>query len=177
MDRRTKRLGMVALLGTALLLAALASMASNTWATPEQRVRANDDTIPDKTCDDDWVARGESTQIEILVNNPASALDTWYDTVVTDTVDSNLRIAGVWASQGYASWTDGEATFDIGTMPPGTEATLRLYIWVDEDATPCYDVYNTAYLTHVGWGPVSSGSTWMFRIACEQYMPLSMKGY
>jgi len=176
MDLRRKKMGLVALMGTVLLLAVLASLVSTTWATPEQGVRANGgDTIPDKFCDDTWVARGKSTQIEILVTNPDSALDTWYNTVVTDAVDSNLRIGGVWTSQGYASWADGEATFDIGTMPPGTEVTLRLYVWVDEGATQGHDVYNTAYMTHTGWGPVSSGSTWMFKIAHAQYLPLSIK--
>lgn len=178
MEQRKKKMGLVALAGTALLLAVLASLVSTTWATPEQRVRTNGgDTIPDKYCDDVWVARGGSTQIEILVTNPVTATDTWYNTVVTDAVDSNLRIAGVWASQGYASWTDGEATFDIGTMPPGTEVTLRLYVWVDEGATPGYEVYNTAYMSHTGWGPVESDSTWMFTVAYEQYLPLAAKRY
>jgi hypothetical protein len=177
MDQRKKRASLVAFVGTLLLLAALASMASSTWATPEQRVRANDDTIPDKYCDPTWLMPGESTEIRIVVTNPDSALDTWYTTLVTDAVDSNLRIAGVWSSQGYASWTDGDVTFDIGTMTPGTEVTLRLYVEVNDDATPCHDVYNTAYLTHVGWGPVLSENSWMFRIACERYVPLSIKHY
>lgn len=178
MDLRKKKMGLVALMGTMLLLAVLASLVSTTWATPEQRVRANGgDTIPDKFCDDPWVARGGSTQIEILVTNPVTATDTWYNTVVTDAVDANLRISGVWTGQGYASWTDGEATFDIGTMPPGTEVILKLYVQVNDDATQGHEVYNTAYMSHTGWGPIASDSTWMFTVAYEQYLPLSMRRY
>jgi hypothetical protein len=177
MEQRKKRISLVVLVGTLLLVAVLASLASSTWATPEQIVRANGQTIPQKYCDDDMVAPGQSTEMRILLTNPSSASDTWTSTVVTDTVDENLQITGLHTTQGSASWTGREVTFTIGTMAPGTSVTLRIYVDVKDDARQGYDVNNTAWMSHTGWGPVSSVSTPMFRVAYLQYLPLTMKRF
>jgi len=177
MEQRKKRIGLLGFVGSILLIAVLAALASSTWATPAQLEGDPNDTIPDKYCDDVLVARGQSTEIRILVTNPSSALDTWTNTVVTDTVDANLRITGLGTTKGSASWSGQDVTFTIGTMAPGSTVTLRIYVEVDGDAPQGHDVYNTAYMRHDGWGPVSSGSTWMFRVAYLQHMPLGMKRY
>ena len=177
MEKWVKTISLLAFLGSILLIAVLASLASTTWATPEQIPRMNDDTIPDKYCDDILVGKGQSTEIRIVVSNPSTASDTWLSTVVTDTVDANLQITGLGTTLGSASWTGQGVTFTIGTMAPGSSVTLRIYVEVKGDAEQGHDVYNTAYLSHTGWGPVSSVSTWMFKVAYLQYMPLAMKRY
>ena len=179
MDQRKKTISLAAFVGTVLLLAVLASLGSATWATPEQMVRANDDSIPDKFCDDIMVGPGQSTEIEILVHCPIT--DTWLNTVVTDTVDANLKITGLGTTQGSASWTGQNVTFTIGTMAPGSTVTLKIYVSVNDDAPQGYDVNNKAYVKHVGWRSVGSdeegGQVWMFRVAYLKHMPLTMRRY
>lgn len=176
MEQRKKRIGLLGFVGGILVVALLASLASSTWATPAQRPRMSDDTIPDKFCDDDLVARGQSTEMRILVTNPADKPDTWLNTVVTDTVDENLQITGLHTTQGSASWTGREVTFTIGTILPGEWEELKIYVRVNDDAKQGHDVYNTAYMSHVGWS-VPSSNTWMSRIAYQYYLPLAMKRF
>jgi fimbrial isopeptide formation D2 family protein len=177
-----KRMGLLTFVGISLLVAALLSLWSATWATPEQRVRMNgdSDTIPDKYSDKVLVARGQSAEFEILVTNPSTASDTWTNTVVTDTIDSNLEITGLATTQGSTSWLGQNVTFTIGAMAPGSSVTLNIYVDVEDDAPQGYDVYNTAYMKHDGWVWVPSDPAppaWMFRIAYLQRLPLGMKRY
>jgi hypothetical protein len=176
MDQRKKRASLVAFVGTLLLLAALASMASSTWATPEQRVRANDDTIPDKACDDDLLRRGDSSDYVIVVSHPMSPTDTWYDTVLTDTIDANLQITGLSTTRGYAAWTDHQVTFTLGTMVPGDWARLEIHFTLKDDAPFGYIVQNVAYMHHQGWDWIPSEPMPVtFTVGYENYMPLSLR--
>jgi fimbrial isopeptide formation D2 family protein len=185
MDRRKKLTSLAAIVGSVLLLALLASLASITWATPTQN-GPSDDTIPDKLCTDTMVARGKSTQFTIMVNHPMSPTDTWYDTYLTDTIDANLRVMGIGTSRGYATWTGQDVTFTLGTMYPGDEATLTIDVTVRDDAPQGYVVSNTAHLKHVGWDTINStdppptgtpASPWMFDVSYEQMLPLTMRNY
>jgi hypothetical protein len=177
MEQWKRKVGLLAFVGGILLVAMLASLASSTWATPAQLGGDAGDTIPDKYCDDDLVARGESTEFVILVNHPISPTDTWYSTVVTDAVDANLQITGLGTSQGSASWTGQNVTFTIGTILPGEWEELKIYVRVNDDAEQGHDVYNTAYMKHLGWETVPSSDTLMCRIAYLQYLPLTMKRF
>jgi hypothetical protein len=98
MEQRKKRVGLLGFVGSVLLVAVLAALASSTWATPAQLEGDTSDTIPDKYCDDPFVARGQSTEMRILLHCPIT--DTWLNTVVTDTIDENLEITGLGTSQG-----------------------------------------------------------------------------
>src|SRR4030042_7170035 len=100
MDQRKKTISLVAFVGTVLLLAVLASLTSATWATPAQNDTTNN-SIPDKYCYDAKVARGQSTEFEILVHCPIT--DTWYNTAVTDSIDANLQVTGLSTTRGYAA--------------------------------------------------------------------------
>ena len=175
MEQRKKKIGLLGFVGSILLVALLASLASATWATPAQLESDPNDTIPDKFCDETLVGRGKSAEIQILVHCPIT--DTWINTVLTDSMDANLKITGLGTTKGSASWTGQDVTFSMGTMAPGSSVTLRIYGEVKVDAEQGHDVYNTAYMSHTGWGPVSSGSTWMFKVAYLQHMPLAMKRY
>jgi hypothetical protein len=164
--------------GGILLVAMLASLASSTWATPAQNDDTWNNTIPDKYSNKSLVGRGESAEFQILVNHPITATDTWYSTVVTDTVDANLQITGLGTTQGSASWTGQDVTFTIGTILPGEWETLKIYVRVNDDAPSGYPVTNTAYMYHTGWVWVASEpKAWMFCVAYQQYMPLSMKRF
>jgi hypothetical protein len=179
MEQRKKRIGLLGFVGSILLVAVLAALASSTWATPAQLEGDGSDTIPDKFCDDPLVARGQSTEIRILMHCPIT--DTWINTVVTDTVDANLDITGLGTTKGSASWTGQNVTFTIGTMAPGSSVTLSIYVRVNDDAPEGYDVENIAYMKHVGWRTVGSdeegGQVWMFRVAYAQYIPLWIRRY
>jgi hypothetical protein len=176
MDWNRKKLSLLGFVGSMLLLVVLAALGSTTWATPAQLEGDPADTIPDKYCDDPLVMRGDSTEFEILVNHPVSPTDTWYSTVITDSIDPNLEVTSVGTTRGSATWTDNMVTFTLGTMVPGDSATLSIDVMVDADAPQGYDVYNTAYMSHVGWS-VPSSVTWMCRIAYEQNLPLGMRRY
>ena len=176
MEQRKKKIGLLGFVGSILLIAMLASLASATWATPAQLEGDAGDTIPDKFCDDIMVGPGQSTEIEILVHCPIT--DTWINTVLTDSIDANLEITGLGTTLGSASWTGQNVTFTIGTMAPGSSETLRIYVEVKGDAEQGHDVYNMAYLSHVGWTvPATETKAFMFRIAYLQHMPLGMKRY
>jgi hypothetical protein len=185
MDRRKKLTSLAAIVGSVLLLALLASLASITWATPDQDDTSND-TIPDKSCADTKVAGGQSTQFTILVNHPTTYTDTWYSTFLTDTIDANLQVTGLSTSRGYATWTGQDVTFTLGTMYPGDEAALSIDVTVRDDAPQGYEVTNTAHLKHVGWETINSTDTppegtaaspWMFIVSYEQKLPLAMRRY
>ena len=163
-------------MGSSLLVAVLLLLRAATWAAPEQTPGLYGVPVLFKFSDKTLVPPGQSAEFLIMVDNPQPAGDTWLDTVVTDTVDSNLKVTGVGTSQGYAGWTDGYVTFAIGTMPPGRTVNLTIYVEVKADAPQGCDVYNTAYMKHVGWGLIPSDSNpWMFRIAHLQHMPLTMR--
>ena len=176
MKQWKKKMGLLAFVGGILLIAALASLASSTWATPAQLGGDPSDTIPDKYCDDPLVARGESTRIRILVHCPIT--DTWINTVLTDSIDANLKVTGLGTTKGSAAWTGQNVTFTIGTMAPGSSETLSIYVEATRDAVQGHDVYNMAYLSHVGWTvPATETYAFMCRIAYLQHMPLAMKRY
>jgi hypothetical protein len=187
MDRRKKLNSLAAIVGSVLLLALLASLASITWATPTQNGPSND-TIPDKFCvaTHPMVAGGQSTQFTILVNHPTDYPDTWYDTYLTDTIDANLQVTGLSTTRGSATWTGQDVTFTLGTMYPGDEATLTINVTVRDDAPQGYVVSNTAHLKHVGWDTINStdppptgtpASPWMFDVSYEQKLPLALRSY
>jgi hypothetical protein len=179
-NRRKKVSILAAIVGSMLLLALMASLASTTWATPAQNDTAYYPVL-DKCCSDTMVARGQSTQFTIMVNHPISYPDTWYSTVLTDPIDANLQVTGVGTTRGYATWVGQDVTFTLGTMYPGDEAILTIDVRVREDAPAGYDVTNIAYLKRSGYPTVESGDTllppWMFSICYEQKLPLAMRGY
>jgi len=177
MNRQRKKLGLLTFVGATLLVVALLSFGSSTWATPPQLDSPGYDTIPDKFPDKTLVRRGESAEFTILVTNPYTATDTWTNTIVTDTIDSYLDVTGLGTTQGSATWVGQNVTFTIGTLPPDSSVTLNIYVKVKVTAPEGYDVENTAYLTHTGWGPVLSELPWMFRVAYDSYLPLGMKRY
>ncbi len=180
MDRRKKITSLAAIMGSVLLLAVLASLASSTWATPGQN-DIGGDTIPDKYCPDTDLARGKSTQFTILVNHPMSPTDTWYSTFLTDTIDANLQVTGVGTTRGSGTWVGQDVTFTLGIMYPGDLATLTIDVTVRGDAPQGYEVNNTAYLKHLGWptiestDPPTNSSPWMFNVYYEQQLPLAMR--
>ncbi len=179
MNRRKKLSILAAIVGSILLLALMASLASTTWATPAQN-----DTVSyavlEKYCPDTMVARGQSTQFTILVYNVMTLTQTWYSTVLTDPIDANLQVTGVGTTHGYATWVGQDVTFTLGTMYPGAEAILTINVRVREDAPQGHDVTNIAYLKRSGYPTVNSGdfpSSRMFRVCYEQELPLAMRRY
>lgn len=176
MNRQRKKLGLLTFVGATLLVVALLSFGSSTWATPPQLDSPGYDTIPDKSSPKALVRRGESTEFTILVTNPYSATDTWTNTVVTDTIDSYLNITGLGTTQGSATWVGQNVTFTIGTLAPDSEVTLKIYVKVSCTAPEGYDVENTAYLTRAGQED-QSPLPHMFRIAYDSYLPVGMKRY
>jgi hypothetical protein len=181
MDRRKKVSSLAAIVASTLFLIALASLASTTWATPAQNDDPND-TVPDIFCYDEFVARADSTYLHILVNHPATYTDTWYSTVLTDPIDSNLQVTGLGTTRGYGTWVGQDVTFTLGTILPGELVELNIYVRVRDDAPYGHEVTNTAYLKHLGWDTIPSTDPpcdevpqWMFTVAYEQRMPLAMR--
>ena len=150
-ERKLRRL--LAFVGVTLAVAALLSATPSAWATPAHRARGQQTvTIPPvKSSDKVVVSPGDTLVFEILVANPASASDTWTGAVVTDDVDSNLRIDNVTTTQGTGGWTGQTVTVNIGNIPPGTTVTIRIYVTVRDTAPTGYEVVNRAYLTHSGY--------------------------
>ncbi len=176
MNRQKKKLGLLTFVGATLLVVALLSFGSATWATPPQLNSSGDDTIPDKSSDKTLVRRGESAEFTILVTNPDDEPDTWKNTVVTDTIDSYLNVTGIGTTQGSATWAGQNVTFTIGTLPPGSSVTLKIYVKVKGTAPGGYDVENTAYLTRAGQED-ESPVPHMFRVLYDSYLPVGMKRY
>lgn len=150
MTQEWKPRRLLAFVGVTLAVAALLSASSPAWATPAQRARGQQTvTIPPvKSSDKAVVSPGEKLVFEILVANPASASDTWTGAVVTDDVDSNLRIDNVTTTQGSAGWVGQMVTVNIGDIPPATTVTIRIYVTVRDTAPAGYEVVNRAYLSH-----------------------------
>ncbi len=165
-----------------LVMVALLSFGSSSWATPTQGVRLYDDTVPDKSPDVDWKKRGESAVFTIGVTNPVTATDTWWNTVATDTVDSYLDITSVSTTQGSTAWVGQDVTFTIGTMAPGSSVTLEIDVEVGADAPNGYDVENIVCVKHVGYRTFCSdedpeADIHMFYVYHHRYLPLGMKRY
>lgn len=180
MNRQRKKLGLLTFVGATLLVVALLSFGSSTWATPTQLNSPGDDTIPDKSSPRALVGRGQSTEFTILVTNPDDEPDTWANTIVTDTIDSYLNVTGLDTTQGSATWAGQNVTFTIGTLPPGSSVTLTIYVKVKDTAPKGYDVENTAYITRAGWvlKPSDPEIPHMFYVATyESYLALGMKRY
>ena len=168
-ERKLRRL--LAFVGVTLAVAALLSATPSAWATPAQRARGQQTvTIPPvKSSDKAVVSPGDTLVFEILVANPASASDTWTGAVVTDAVDSNLRIDNVTTTQGTGGWAGQTVTVNIGNIPPGTTVTIRIYVTVRDTAPTGYEVVNRAYLSHSGYPP--RGSTPVTVMVEELFVP------
>ena len=170
-ERKLKRV--LAFVGVTLAVAALLSATPSAWATPAQRTGAQETvTIPPvKTSDKAVVSPGDKLVFEILVANPASASDTWTSAVVTDDVDSNLRIDNVTTTQGSASWAGQMVTVNIGNIPPGTTVTIRIYVTVRDTAPAGYEVINRAYLSHSGYPARGSTPVTVTVMVEEAFVP------
>jgi uncharacterized repeat protein (TIGR01451 family) len=158
MTQKPSQRRLLALVATGLVILALLSLTPSAWATPDQGTGAQQTvTIPPiKTSDKAVVSPGQKLVFEIVVANPSSASDTWMSAVVTDQVDSNLRIDNVTTTQGTASWVGQAVTANIGNVPPGTTVTIRIYLTVRDTAPLGYEVVNTAALSHSGYPPRDS---------------------
>jgi uncharacterized repeat protein (TIGR01451 family) len=90
-EQLKKRRGLLAFVGGALVLVALLSLGTTTWATPDQGPENQTVTIPPiKTTDKAVVNVGDVAVYEIELNNPATPPWNWENVVVTDTIDSDL---------------------------------------------------------------------------------------
>jgi fimbrial isopeptide formation D2 family protein len=167
----SNRRNLLAFMAMGLLLVAMLSIVPSAWATPPQGTAAQQTvTVPPiKSSDKALVSPGENLVFEILVNNPATASDTWTSSVVTDEVDSNLRIDNVITTQGTASWVGQTVTVNIGDVPPGTNVTIRIYCTVRASAPIGYEVVNSALLAHSGYPP--RASTPVTVIVEEEFVP------
>jgi hypothetical protein len=159
-------------------MAVLFCLTLATWAAPDRSPGLYSIPVLFKFSDEPLVAPGQCAQFRIGVVNPPPSGQTWLSTVVTDTIDPNLRVTSVGTSQGFAGWSDGDVTFTIGTVPPGRTVKLTVDVEVKGDAPKGYDVYNTAYMSRMGWPTIPSWtSPWMFRVAYLQHMPLTMSRF
>ena len=170
MKTRKNRRNLLVFVMMGLLIVAMLSVSPSAWATPAQRARGQQTvTIPPvKSSDKAVVSPGDKLVFEILVANPASASDTWTGAVVTDHVDSNLRIDNVTTTQGSASWAGQTVTANLGNIPPGTTVTIRIYVTVRDIAPIGYEVVNTAYLSHSGYPPRGSTPVTVMVVKVEE---------
>lgn len=172
MKTKKNRRNLLAFVAVGLVILALLSVGPSAWATPAQGTGAQQTvTIPPiKTTDKTVVSPGQNLVFEILVSNPASASDTWTSAVVTDDVDSNLRIDNVTTTQGSASWAGQTVTANIGNVPPGTTVTVRIYLTVRATAPIGYEVVNRAYLSHSGY-PARGSTPVTVIVQEEEFVP------
>ena len=173
MKMRKNRRNLVAFVMMGLVIVALFSVTPSAWATPAQGTGANQTvTIPPiKSADKAVVSPGDTLVFEILVANPASASDTWTGAVVTDAVDSNLRIDNVTTTQGSPGWAGQTVTVNVGNVPPGTTVTIRIYVTVRDTAPIGYEVVNTASLSHSGYPPRGSTPVTVMVVKVEEFVP------
>ena len=95
-QRRKQRWGLLALVGTGLMLMAIFSLGSSAWATPDQDAKHGTVTVPPiKTVDRNVVVVGDEAVFEVLLTNSPPDSWTWSDVVVVDTIDSRLGIRGL----------------------------------------------------------------------------------
>jgi uncharacterized repeat protein (TIGR01451 family) len=171
-----KRRGLLAFVGGALVLVALLSLGTTTWATPDQNGEHQTVTIPPiKTVDKEVVNVGDVAVYEIELNNPATPPWTWENVVVTDTIDSRLRIYGIMTTQGSVGVDGQDVIVTVGDMAPGAKNTITIYVAVD-DGDPGDVVENRAYSLRPGYDPLGSSPARM-TIGIPTYIPLVLKGY
>ena len=171
-----KRWGLMGFVVSALLLAGLVSLSPTTWATPAQSPDHGAVTVPPiKTVDNDLLPIGGEAVFEVLLANPQEGAYTWSDVVITDTIDSRLSISGLHTSQGSFGVAGQEITVDVGDILPGGQATIRIYVVV-EDGDAGDIIENRAYAVRPGDDPLGSTEA-RITIPYPYYLPLTMKRY
>lgn len=176
MEQRKNRWGLLAFVGVGLVVVALLSLASSTWATPGQDAKHGTVTVPPiKTVDKAVVVVGEEAVFEVLLtNNPPNAW-TWSDVVMTDTIDSRLGIRGLTTTQGSIGLDGQDVTVDVGDILPGGQATITIYVVV-EGGDPGDVIENRAYASRPGYDPLGSTPARM-TVGIPLYIPLVLKDY
>lgn len=177
MEQRKNRWGLLAFVGVGLVVVALLSLASSTWATPAQDATHGTVTIPPfKTVDKPVVVVGDLAVYEIELKNPPKIPPwTWDNVVVTDTIDSRLGIYGIMSTQGTVFVDGQDVTINVGEMPSGTTNTISIYVRV-ESGNPGDVIENIAYIPRPGWPPLESSAE-ETTVGIPAYIPLVLKAY
>lgn len=139
--RRGRRGGFLALLALGLVVAALLSLSSSAWATPDQGNARQQSVPPVKTADMTVVCPGENFVFEITFR---AGPEDWYDVVVTDDLDPLLRIDSVWTSHGTASVAGQLVTVDVGDLAAGETVRIRVNCTVRDGAPAGLRIDNAA---------------------------------
>ena len=175
-EQLKKRRGLLAFVGGALVLVALLSLGTTTWATPDQDAQHGTVTVPPiKTVDRGVVLVGDEAVFEVLVRNSPPSTWTWSDVIITDTIDPRLRIRGLMTTQGSIGVDGQDLTVNVGDILPGGEATITIYVAVDS-GDPGDVIVNRAYALRPGYDPLGSTPAEM-TIGIPSYIPLVLKGY
>ncbi len=140
-----RRWSLFAFVGATLLVVALLSLGSSSWAAPAQEPGRQESVPPFKTANKTTVYTGDKLVFEIRFRNA----ETLTNAVITDDVDPYLRIDNVTVtpSPDDTDVSGQTVTVTYNSLPAGTWVTIRIYCTVMATAPAGWEIVNEATLT------------------------------
>jgi uncharacterized repeat protein (TIGR01451 family) len=145
MRGRTKWWGLWAWVAVGMVVAALATLASSSWAAPAQQPSRQQSVPPFKTADKETVDAGDQLVFEVRFRNELQLTNA----VVTDDVDPYLRIDDVTVTPtpDDLDVSGQSVTVKYDPLPAGTWVTIRIECTVRDTVPAGRVMVNEATLT------------------------------
>lgn len=145
MKRRTRRWPLLAAVAMAMVVMALVTFSSSSWATPAQKQARQQSVPPFKTSGKATVYPGAQLVFEVHFTNAEDLTNA----VITDDLDPYLTIDNVTASPGAddVDVTGQTVTVTYNSLVAGTTVTITIYCTVRDTAPVGWEIVNAATLT------------------------------
>lgn len=171
-----RRWSLLVLVGTGLVVAALAYLGSGPWATAGPNSQQTVPAPATKNVDKTLVLPTHDAVFDLSVGVPSQSLP-WDNVVLTDTIDSYLTIGGVLTSQGTYDKIGQTVTVTFGSIATGGTATVDIYVTVKADAPHGKSIVNTAYVNADNFPHPEASQPVTITVGYPRYLPLLMKRY
>jgi hypothetical protein len=171
-----RRWSLLVLVGTGLVVAALAYLGSGPWATAGPNSQQTVPAPATKNVDKTLVLPTHDAVFDLSVGVPSQSLP-WDNVVLTDTIDSYLAIGGVTTSQGSINVLGQAVTATLGSIATGGTATVRIYVTVNGDAPHGQSIVNTAYVNADNFPHPEASQPITITVGYPRCLPLLMKRY
>lgn len=171
-----RRWSLLVLVGTGLVVAALAYLGSGPWATAGPNSQQTVPAPATKNVDKTLVLPTHDAVFDLSVGVPSQSLP-WDNVVLTDTIDSYLTIGGVTSSQGSINILGQAVTATLGSIGTGATATVDITVTVKPGAPHGQVITNTAYVNADTFPNSVPSQPVTITVGYPRYLPLLMKRY
>lgn len=176
MEEKRTGWSLLAFVGTGMVVAVVAYLGSGSWATASPNSQQTVPAPATKSVDKTLALPNHDAVFDLSVDVPSQSLP-WDNVVLTDTIDSYLKIRGAIGSQGGISVVGQAVTATLGSIPTGGTATVTIYVTVNADAPYGQLIPNVAYVTADTFEQPEVSQPVTITVGYPRHLPVMMKGY